>query len=277
MRNFTIFFVALITLLCIVPADAQRRQREANKQTTVEKKPAVEKQTTSTDTESGRRRKSYTVQQKVPCTLTLSEAPVIRGFSLGTTLAQIRERFRDTTVKVTAVAQPTGSNKFAQKYVLYSSGATVPDPTSGSLREWEKLNPDVAKTRQPRNQRQEEAKETFKNVEEIRLWFYGGNENPVLFAYIIVYDSNLFFNSSDEIKGIYLKNYKIPTGSWTPVTEDRSRHDDWDSYCTGWRVYFWTSPKTGGLVFTIFNTDIEENLDGMEKEEKKKKTTTFKP
>ena len=84
MKTSTIFFVALITLLCIVPANAQRRQHEAKKQTTQERKPDAQKQTTSTDTDNayGRRLKRSTAKLKVPCALTPSEAPVTRGFSL---------------------------------------------------------------------------------------------------------------------------------------------------------------------------------------------------
>jgi Ni/Co efflux regulator RcnB len=279
MKNFSLFLIALIIIASAVPGNAQRRRREAQKQTTQEKKPAAQKQTASddTDTDYGRRVKRSTAKLTVPCTLTLRDAPVIRGFSLGMSLAEIRERFRETVVKITAVDQSSGSNRFMQQYNLYSSGAVVPDATSNAVREYERLHPEIAKMNQPRNQRQKEANETFEDVSEIRLWFYGGNENPILFSYAVIYNDNLIFDSTDEMKGIFLRDFKIPVGSWTPVDEDRSRNSDWDAFCKDWRAFFWTSAKNIGLVISVANTNVEQNLTTLEVDSRKRKTIPFKP
>ncbi len=274
MKNFTIFFVALITLLCILPANAQRRAREAEKQKTTQKQTTNPRKPTQTPKEtnsagSGRREKRLEPKiPDVPCTQTLNNIPPLRGFSFGQTLSSVRRRFAESQVAITGKNMNLGEKPFVQQYVLYSTGAALGNMTSPN-EEYNRKNGIPNPVDYEAN--------TFKNIKEIDLFFYGVDD-PILFAYNFFYTPTIAFNSTQAVKEIFLKSHSIPVGSWTPDGEDRSYYNDWNARCKGWRAYFATGVDNTGLYFSVENTDVVSNLDAMRKEAARKKTDEgFKP
>jgi hypothetical protein len=283
MRNFTIFLMAFITLASIVPADAQRRQREAQKQQPAkQQKPTPTQKVNPSSDSSGRREKRQAPKVPlVPCTLTLDEAPSPRGFAFGQTLSQIRDRFDGTPIAITGRNMPLSNEKpFFQEYVLYSNSsvlgnATSPIDEAANSRSGSMMDRAAASVRQ---QRQREANELFKDIKQINVYFYGANDNPILFGFGFNYIHTLTFQSTQVLKEIIFKNFGIPVGSWTPISEDRNEDNDWDARCNGWRAVFATGVDNTGLYFSATNTDVESNLDAMKRDAAKKKTDeTFKP
>jgi hypothetical protein len=289
MKNLSLFLIALIILVSIVPVNAQRRRREAEKQqpTTRRQNPA---QTQIPSSNSGRREKRQTpIVPLVPCTLTLSEAPSPRGFAFGQTLSEIRSRFAGTQIAITGKNMPISNEKpFFQEYVLYSNSAVLGNGTSPieeaansrygggtSPREYSLTPlPDPEKVEKFKNQ----SSDTFKDIKEINIYFYGANDNPILFGFGLNYIPTLTFESTQAVKELFLQSFSIPVGSWTPISEDRKNFNDWEARCKGWRAVLATGVDNTGLYFSATNTDIESNLDAMKKRDAQNKTTeTFKP
>lgn len=291
MKNFTIFLIAFLVLAAVVPADAQRREREAQKQQTTEQQKPT--QPTSTQKQnpsdsSGRREKRQAPKVPlVPCTLTLNETPSLRGFSFGQTFSQIKGRFAGTQIAVTGKNMPISNQKpFLQQYVLYSNNAVLGNGTSpieeaANSRYGSKSTDgssmislsDLAAGVDRRNK----SNDTFKDIKEVNLYFYGADDNPILYGYSISYLDTLAFDSTKAVKELFSKNYSIPVDSWTPHSEDRNKYNDWNAYCKGWRAFLATGVDNTGLFFFAVNTDIENNADAMRKGDAQKKTETFKP
>jgi hypothetical protein len=279
MKKLSLFLIALIILASTVPANAQRRRREAQKQTTQQEKPAPQKQSTSTDTDndSGRRSKRSTAEPKVPCTLTLSEAPAIRGFALGGSLLETKARFGGTTVAITAVDPGPAmyqATKFEQRYVLYSNQQTMGSANT-TLEEAARLfkNEEITKSLEKKQAGQRIEREAFKDVKEIQLSFYGGGFDPSIYFIEVIYLDDLWFNSTQQLKEVFSTNFKIPVDSWVPVDEDRKRVNDWKASCNGWSAYFRTSGENEGLNFAIWNTDVHRNMKQLEETYRRKHTT----
>jgi hypothetical protein len=290
MKTLSLFLIALISLVFIVPANGQRRRRGAEKQqpTTRQQNPA---QTRIPSSNSGRREKRQTpIVPLVPCTLTLNQVPSLRGFAFGQTFSQIKARFAGTQIAVTGVNMPlTNQKPFFQQYVLYSNNAVLGNGTSpieeaanSRYGGGGKSPSEYSLTPLPDPDKQEKYKDqsadTFKEVKEINLFFYGADNNPILYGYSITYERTLAFDSTKAVKEVYSERFSIPVDSWTPHSEDRNSFNDWDASCKGWRAYIATGVDYTGLYFFVVNTDIENNADALRKGDARKKTTeTFKP
>lgn len=275
MKIFTLSLVALTAFVCITPANAQRRNRAAQKQTTEQKKQ-------SDPSASGRREKRQAPKVPlVPCTLTLNEAPSPRGFFFGQLLSQVRSRFAGTQIAITGKNMPISPEKpFIQQYILYSNSAVLGNARSpieeaansrygGSMINRAEVEAQAV--------RRNEANVTFNNLKEVNLYFYGATDNPILYGYEFLYVPTLAFDSTQAVKELFLNSFKIPVDSWVPVSEDRTRANDWETNCKGWRVAFQTGIDNTGLYFTATNTDIENNLSNIKNGTDKKKTEGFNP
>jgi hypothetical protein len=275
MKTLSLFLVALISLVFIVPVNGQRRRREAEKQqpTTRRQNPAQPRIPSSN---SGRREKRQTpIVPLVPCTLTLSEAPSPRGFAFGQTLSQVKGRFAGTQIAFTGVNMPISNEKsFLQEYVLYSNSAVLGNGTSpideaANSRSGSMMDRAAASVRQ---QQRSEANELFKDIRQINVFFYGANDNPILFGFGLSYIPTLTFESTQAVKEILLQSFSIPVGSWTPISEDRKNFNDWEARCKGWRAVLATGVDNTGLYFSATNTDIESNIDVLKRDVNRKKT-----
>jgi hypothetical protein len=281
MKIFTLFLIALTAFVFVTPANAQRRNREAQKQTTEQQK--------QPDTSgNGRREKRLAPKVPlVPCTLTLDDAPSLRGFLFGQSLSQVKGRFAGTRIAITGVNMPISNEKpFFQQYVLYSNSAVTGNETSvaeeaansrysgnrttsDGQKSWDDIAAGIA--------RKTQTDATFKDIKEIRLFFYGANDNPTLYAYDLYYIPTLTFDSTQAVKELFLSNFNIPVDSWVPASEDRKRVNDWVTNCNGWRAVFETGTDNTGLFFSAINAEDEKNLANIKKNTEKKKTEGFKP
>jgi hypothetical protein len=239
MKNLSLFLITLVILVSAVPANAQRRKRATQPpQPTSEQTPP---------SGSYRRAKKQAAQKlSVPCTISIADSPYIRGLrlDLGLVWVEYNFTFNSDFVKSNLTSSENG---FLNSWVFYAKTPQRP----GNI------------------------------VKKIVANFYPTSESRVVYNFQIQYVDDLAFENEDAIKQVLAENLKIPVGSWVSIPDPEYSKKVLFSFvalldlravpienlilrqaeCNGWRAVFVTSANTTGLVLSITNSSVSDNMD----------------